>query len=267
MKIRNLGIEKRVELYNKAIELRKKYGWGKTKIGRSINVNNQTVGQWLYRGTNPKRRNRGYFNVANLTPSEHLSYICGAILGDGYLSKNSFRLGIRVTDKDFIKEFENNLSTIINSKNYSIYRTIENNSLIYRINVTCHNLYRFIKDIEKVKSLAKVFPSKFIRGFVDAEGSVELSWSRKEKKWKRDLQIYNTNKDLLEFIKELARKYFDIKFKLFERIRREGQNKNIYYLRIRDKNNFYRFYKYIGFSIKRKQQILENIINKSYKEV
>jgi len=98
----------------------------------------------------------------------------------------------------------------------------------------------------------------FLRAFFDGEGSIS----------KRQLTVYNTNSELLIYIKELLKGYFDIdatgphlgqKSGTVMHCPRTGKiyrtNKDCYSIHIRT-HSLPRFHKDIGFTIKRKQRRL-----------
>lgn len=246
--IRGLPIEERIELYDQAMELRRTRRWGKVRIGNYFKIHPSTVAGWLYRGSNPRKVSGGYFNEADTRDSPQLAYIAGAILGDGYLQKNQYRLGLRAKDEDFVRLVKKELRKIV-SGNISFYISEENGSKMYRVTTTCHGLYRWFEKWENMVEIAKKFPAEFIRGLADAEGSISLFWDEKERKERRYLSIANTNKFLIEFVRGLARR-FDIDFKL------RRLKSGVYYLYIQDKKNISKFNRHIGFSIARKKEKL-----------
>jgi len=259
--IRGLPIEERIRLYDQAMELRKTMGWGKVRIGNSLGINVGAVGKWLYKGTNPRRVNGGYFNTADLEDSPRLAYVAGAVLGDGYLQKDSYRLGLRAKDRDFVELVERCLCEIVSGA-VSFYTTEENDSMMYRVNTTCHKLYRWFERWGNIARVAEKFPADFIRGLADAEGSASIYWCKRERKWRRSLTITNSDRRLLILVSTLAKQHFDINF----RLRVYKNRSQLYELRVCDKKNFQNFNDHVGFSIKRKKESLEKMLS-SYKGV
>jgi len=105
----------------------------------------------------------------------------------------------------------------------------------------------------------------FLRGFADSEGSVKKIGQ---------IYIYNTDLRLLTYIQELLKK-FGIESTGPKLLTRRGTvirdprtgkqymaKKDCYYIYIRT-SSYTNFYKYIGFTIKRKQQRLEEYIKRT----
>ena len=125
------------------------------------------------------------------------------------------------------------------------------------------------KSLEELKpyiEYSKDRISSFLQALFDGNGSMH--------KHKQILRLYNTNKELLVYVKYLLKKYFDIDTTGPHLITRKGNirhfpngtitktTKNYYYLYIRI-NSLLNFYKYIGFTIKRKQERLIKAIKQS----
>jgi intein-encoded DNA endonuclease-like protein len=105
----------------------------------------------------------------------------------------------------------------------------------------------------------------FIRGFADSEGSVDKNGN---------IIIYNTDLRLLTYVKELLRRFgiesigprLCIQRGTITRDPKTGKhysrNKDCYYLYIRVNSNM-SFYRYMGFTIRRKQMWLESYIKRT----
>ena len=130
-------------------------------------------------------------------------------------------------------------------------------------------LYDFLnRPLEELKfhiEHCKDCVASFLRALFDGDGSiyVKIRGRRKERK----LYLFNTNKELLIYVQYLLKKYFDIdttgpylktksgEITYFPNGKIAKANEDCYYIYIRV-NSLLNFYKYIGFTIKRKQQRL-----------
>jgi len=107
--------------------------------------------------------------------------------------------------------------------------------------------------------------ASFLRALFDGDGCIYVKFIRGG--GRRILRLLNTNKELLIYTQYLLKKYFGIKTTGPHLKTRKGSirhlpngkiakaNEDYYYIYIRAKN-LLNFYKYIGFTIKRKQQTL-----------
>jgi hypothetical protein len=113
-----------IEDYNKAIELRRKLGWGAKKISsflskQNIIIKKGAIDGWIYHNKKPFME-----IIINKIPesskllTKEKAYILGVLCGDGYIRihKNgrSFLVGLDVTDEDFADEFKKCLKKYIN---------------------------------------------------------------------------------------------------------------------------------------------------------
>lgn len=113
-----------------------------------------------------------------------LSYLAGAILGDGclgcYVSRGyiSKRYNIRFSSIDF--DFFDTVCEYffrINKLGYRLSFHKHNpfssgRAVSFHTNIYSKELYHFLKDWRLVKSLAEQYPEQFLKGFVDAEGNI-----------------------------------------------------------------------------------------------
>jgi len=63
--------EKYLELYKRAMELRKKTGWGRLKIARELGISENTVGNWLYPKGKGKKYHRDWEREHRITTTGH----------------------------------------------------------------------------------------------------------------------------------------------------------------------------------------------------
>lgn len=269
--IRKLPWEERMRLYQKAMKLRKKHGWGYVRIGRAIDVHHGVVRHWIHHGRNPENSSRICF--LNTEPSPELAYVIGVIYGDGDLptrGKLYDRTGryvrLRVNDKEFIEEFIRCIDKVLGKTKV---KKIGRERKQYRVIYHSYYLHEFLKKpLNDLKPFIEANPRGFIKGVVDSEGSVTVSPIRWENyRW---LQLYidisNTNRELLNYTMELLDKFFGIESRIrlsyaagttFNFLgRRCVRKKDAYDLIIGKLEHVRKFYSQIGFTITSKQSKL-----------
>lgn len=182
--------------------------------------------------------------------SPELSYLAGAILGDGCLHYNKstrqYFVNFSSVDLEFIEKVRDYLGRI-NKLDYkpSLYKRDNISSfcntpkLIYKIRIYSEKLYHFLKDWILVKSLARQYPKEFIKGFVDAEGSITERYGF--------IRISQRDRTILIFIQGLF-KLFD--YTSYFHLRKRGS----YYILLSCESSR-KYIKEIGFTIKRKQRV------------
>lgn len=182
--------------------------------------------------------------------------IMGILLGDGHIMHNDRSIRLRFRELDFCKNFKNLIE-----KTYGIEAPIDNK---YYYNCYGHSTLltqRIIKLTRHNKEIPEfVFKgdgnikARFLRGFFDAEGSVDVIYNR------RQIVLTQNNKEMLLQIKSLL---FDISIQSKYVEKRVGSDKLIISLL----ENLEKYYDLIGFSIKYKQEKLEEAIDylKKYK--
>ncbi|MBU4056124.1 MAG: hypothetical protein KKA41_17340, partial [Proteobacteria bacterium] len=132
---------------------------------------------------------------------------------------------------------------------------------IYQASISSRSLYKFIEnfELENIKNLNDKIKCAFLRGLYDAEGhitknkgtinSVVIGFTNKNKK------IIRLVKDILVSI-EISYKEYAITGSSFNPIGK------YWCLKILRKTDVMKYYKMIGFSIQRKQEKLENFVEK-----
>ncbi len=127
-------------------------------------------------------------NHANPNPSPALSYLLGAYLGDGSIRRESrhdgknfiWRMRFDLKDYDFAVAVQDVLAILLERKRpYSITK---NRRGYFVIEACSKDLCEILLDTEMQKAIAGLFPSDFLRGMFDAEGTVT-----------ERLAIYNTD--------------------------------------------------------------------------
>ena len=265
--------------YEKAMHLRKEYGWGATKISsflfkKGIFVSKSVVSRWIYRNGKPFDE----ILINKIPKSSNLltddkAYILGVLCGDGYIriSKNSYLVGLDVCDEDFADEFRrclNSVYELLPSKSncYSRITNFTNNAKPrYRINLTSklvvQDLLRYSSSFktkewqipEEILMSDLKIKSAFLRGLFDSEGTIRL-----KKKGSAYLQLCSGHGTSLTDVKNILEKDFQIFMKV-------KYNQNFVtilyterYLHIKN------FFDRIDFTIKRKKYAL-NFCLSSYK--
>lgn len=253
MKVRNLPLVEKLELYNKALQLRKRKKWGKRRIARKLGVPQGTVDHWLYHKNKPDT----IYNHPDLSPSPELSYVIGVAYGDAYLYYCGKQKGVRleVTDRDFMEEFNRCVSKVLGKKHrYPVYTKRQfGRKLAYGINSRSQLLYDFLKSsLNEHKMVVDSYPAEFIRGFFDSEGTVRKEGMRAL------VNAVNTNKEILILIQELLLRKFKIHstFGITYRAKQGDPRKTVYYVGVNSKADVGKFRDLIGFSIARKDSRL-----------
>lgn len=196
--------------------------------------------------------------------NKDLAYILGVVAGDGYCRKRrsskrtSGEIILKVKNLDFAKEFKKRLKEWSEiqpkfwEKNGNFYTTL------YSIDAV--NVIQGIKLKEVITSSKKV-KANFLRGLYDSEGGVTGKNLDKRKFACRWIHFSNNNKETISLVSKLL-KDFNIAHKIKSRIHSGfGSKKLQYEIQIFGLENFEKFYKNIGFSIKYKKDKLLEVIN------
>jgi len=194
------------------------------------------------------------------------AYILGVLYGDGFLSYNnkinSFHIGLAAIDKEFVEKFKNNLFKVYKIKPTDRLRIPKiknwNKQFITRLHSkeACNNILKydsFKMATWKVPNIIKKLPLKlqaeFIKGFFDSEGTVD----------KRRVSAFSTNKEGIKDIQILL-KNTNIRSTIQASERKKPRN-ILYRLSIQDRKSVEIFNKHINFTIIRKKEKLNQIIN------
>lgn len=193
-----------------------------------------------------------------------LAYIIGVIEGDGHCRKRetkertSGEIILKVKDLDFAKEFENRLRNWAGAQPKFWERNGFFNAGLYSIDAV--NVIQNI-DLEKILDSDKRIKANFLRGMYDSEGGVTGANLNKRKVACRWIHFSNNNKTIIKIVSKLLND-FGISHKIRTRIHSGFKSKKLQYeILIFGQENLKRFYKNIGFSIKRKMDKLLKIIN------
>jgi len=122
----------------------------------------------------------------------------------------------------------------------------------YVVYMASKELYDFFTNKDKMLEYANKYPKSFIRGFFDAEGSVEL-YKRRRGNYSYRISIYNNDVELLRLIHEKLLT-IGIRSHLYR------DKRGHYFLAICDKASIKRFAILVGSSIERKRKKLEELV-------
>ena len=255
--------ELRIKLYNDVRKLRKR-GLSYTEIREEIHrkygiwITKMTISNWV-RGVSSPYNGRRIPSLELLKPSEDLGYVIGVRLGDGYTLKRNYDhiIALRAKDKEFVKKFAICLAKVLGRE--PIKPRFAKNEKAYIAKVESKTLYELLKkpvDLKRIKPYVEHCPkcaAAFLRGLFDSEGHVH--------KKKGYIYLYNTNFEMLVYVQKLLWKYFGIE------ATGPWPHKHIkgyYYIYIRAKD-LPKFYRHIGFTIRRKQKRLEEYLKRTGK--
>lgn len=242
-----LPLEQRIRIYNDVLRLRIQ-GLSYNRIIERIHhvfevrLNESQVSYWVRGIRSPLGRVISF----DANPTPELAAVIAAILSDGSKFEEAnyhYTIKLAVKDRDFAEAFAHCLAKALGRK--EPYKTRYDRSiqswvvrgysiLLYRfLDRPLHELRPFIEHCRRCIAA-------FLRTFFDAEGSIN----------ERSLTVYNTNRGLLIYIQHLLR-YFDIEATGPHEEPHDGM-KTCYYLYVRA-HCLQSYFRYVGFTIKRKQ--------------
>jgi len=267
--------EQRIKVHRRVIELRQQ-GRSYNEIRAAIKeefgivLSKSQISYWT-RGIHSPYNGRRIPSLELLEPSEDLAYVIGVLCGDGSAwEKSRVRKGYRrvviyleAKDKEFVEEFAIRIGRVLNRPPP---RVKVKSTGYYYVEVESRTLYELMKrpiDIKKIRRFVEHCErcmAMFLRGFFDSEGSVNKHGY---------ILAYNSNYELLVYVQELLKR-FGIETRGPYLRTKQGtpfynplrgkvyvHKRDVYVLYVRGSNG-YEFYKYIGFTIRRKQERLEN---------
>ncbi len=256
----SLSVEKRCELHDEALRLRNIKKWGSHRIGRYINVNHSTIDKWIHQQTNPAN---GY-RIPNLSPSPELAYVIGVFYGDGSANKTkggNYFVSLNAKDKDFVREFARCLGIICCRKPPPIWY---NSDSLYVTTVSNRLLFEFLGKRGSIRNqdVIEKVPAEFLRGMFDSDGSASGR-----------VGLYNSDLELIKYCRDLLHKHFRMSFKKVRINTRKGRKcvirgrktqttKNNYCIQFQGYNDVLIFHDRIGFSVQRKQEMLNKLMKR-----
>ncbi len=281
--------ELRIKIYERAMTLHRQ-GLSNKEIRNvierefGVRLPRSTLYHWLDGKYSPY--NKGYIpSLELLKPSEELSYVISVTLGDGYVYKervvrkdrnncdyDNYMIGLEVKDKELAVAFARCLTKVLERK--PIKARYDKSAGRYVVRVRCKTLYELLKkpvDIKRIKKHVEHCPkcvAAFLRGLFDTEGCVHKAGY---------IYLFNTNYEVLVYVQKLLWRYFGIKSSGPRPHKPKGTTgynprtgkqyktkKDCYYLYI-GAESLPNFYRYIGFTIKRKQKRLEEYLRRTGK--
>jgi intein-encoded DNA endonuclease-like protein len=217
-----------------------------------------------YNKINRKLREEKYNNL-RLTITPEFAFILGSVLGDGCVTirkrdnRTMGQIELVTKDKDYAINFKNSLEKWSNTKCKLIfYRNV------WHVWSYLLSIARCLRDFDlsNLFGLDDNIKSSFLRGIFDAEGSVDVQ-SKKIVFANKSVKIIKMVSNILESFKIEPKVYIrNSKIRFIDN--RKLLPSSYFVIQISSKENLKLFYESIGFSIKRKQERLENLIN-SYK--
>lgn len=134
------------------------------------------------------------------------AYVCGTLLGDGYLARGRYRMGLNTISLAFANKFKGILEKLcgkkINMMALKPHPTSWGKKPQYSVRVSSKQIYtRFlelIKNLTWVKNASIEVKRAFICGFFDSEGSLN-----EYRPPYYEIQVYNNDTNLLKLLKEL----------------------------------------------------------------
>jgi len=226
------------------------------------------ISGWLRGIHDPYKQRRHIPTLDHLRPSEELAYIIGAVLGDGCVclsQKYHYLVALKVKDLEFAEEFARCIAKVLGRNPPKPIPLKDGKFVVVVVSKTLYELLKKPINIDRIRRYIEHCIDcicTFLRGFFDSEGSIDKDG---------EIQVYNTDKSLLEYIKELLHR-LGIKTTGPKRSTKAGTpiknpktgktyfaRKDVYYLYICAESRL-RFYQLIGFTIKRKQQRLEEYL-------
>jgi intein-encoded DNA endonuclease-like protein len=267
-------IELRIKLFDEVRRLRGQgasYGKIINEIERmcGVTLSKSQISYWVRGLRNPSNDPRRIPPLDHLRPSEELAYVIGAIVGDGYVCQKLrnyyYRVVLTVKDLEFAEEFARCIAKVIGREPP---KSIPGKDGVFVVEVGSKTLYELLKKPVNIDRIRQYIEhcincvSAFLWGFFDSEGSIYGNGK---------IRVYNSDKPLLEYIKDLLNR-LGIKTTGPKIIVKAGTpckspttgktyftRKDVSYLYIHAESRL-RFYQLIGFTVKRKQQRLEEYL-------
>jgi intein-encoded DNA endonuclease-like protein len=266
IKFNKLPLEERMELYNKALELRRTLNWGSRRIAKLLGIKKSCVDGWIYENVIPD------FCRIKFEPKKipELSYLIGVVFGDASLWKSkrgSFNLELKVKDRDFAARFADCINKLFKRKRKT---TVVPSGYYYRVQIVNKAFFQFIKErgFDGLKEFIEPYPIEFLQGFFDSEGNPYIE---AKNAFNVKVGVVNTNFEILKYVQKLLIEKFGIKSGItiankagsetMINNRKIKRNLNVYRLMIGGFSDVKKFATQIGFTAKRKQEKLIDAFN------
>jgi intein-encoded DNA endonuclease-like protein len=271
-------LEVRIKAYDYAHELRKRR-LTLREISQEIYrkygvwISLPTISGWL-RGVHSPYNDRLIPSLELLKPSEDLAYVIGVRLGDGYTYGEGYGyvIGLKAKDKEYVEKFATCLANVLGRE--PIRPRFRKDVGQYVAEAWSKTLYELLKkpvDLKRIRKHIEHCPkcvAAFLRGLFDAEACIGNNGH---------IKLYNTNYEVLVYAQRLLWRYFGIESTGPWPNTQKGTtmhdpktgkqyktNEDCYYIYIRAES-LPKFYRYIGFTIRRKQKRLEEYLRRTGK--
>jgi len=201
--------------------------------------------------------------IRTINPSQNLSYLIGAFKGDGSLCRyrHQYQLSFSVKDLEFIEAVQKAIAEVT-SKVPKIFRIRNGNFSLYKLVMSNKSLFTVLnQSLTDLKCIIEMYPTDFLRGFFDAEGTA-VTQIRHKRSWcwtDYRVSFYNTKKELLDLVRELLIKLnINPAPKYYVTIGNLGKTRQpCYVLSIYKRKVIARFMKLVGSSIPRKRLFVD----------
>ena len=232
------------QAYNLTLKLRELSDYQIKKAIRKklkIRVPTTTIRNWKKGKSKPR---------ISLKICKELGYVMGVIKSD---CRKSYPT-LKVKDFDFASSYAKALEKVLDKK------YLPHKKGGYYWVVVGISALKYIASTSLWKIIAYMFPSEFLKGFFDGDGGVNIGVSTKQLIVL--IHCANTDGELIDFVEKLL-KFMGI---LPHKYKVHRKSKDIYTIYISSKHDIEKFAYKIGFSIKRKQEKLEDALKilKSY---
>ena len=235
-------------------------GHSLNKVSKTLGIPKSTLSYWKNNKHKPPETRW------KPQPTPELAYVIGVLHGDGYTRTKpkewKYIIGLECKDHEFAVEFSKALAKILNKP----FKTPKHRKTrnIYRITYESRAFYNWwtqqtLQTLKPYIEHNKETITAYLRGFFDSEGSNSGN---------QIIVVYNSNTEILKYMKDLLSKYFGIVASgpLLSKpagsimVARNGvfiRKKDVYRIEIRKRNYVEKFLSEIGFSIREKQHGLK----------
>jgi len=238
----------------------KTYGEIALKLGKNYNaIQGMAIKQGLI------KREVLIFSKDYDVLNKNLAYVLGVVLGDGWVGERKIRLNCK--DKDFALEFKKQLKnwSNLNISSYIYFKKGDKQRFYFTICLYSLQASKFIKSfidgrLNEILTTNKEIQVSFLKGLYDSEGGV--CSSKATSFFKTSISFTNTNLELIKLVSLLLFKLGFKNPKIYTSKKLYGnQKKIVHYIYLRRFYDKLLFYQDIGFSIKRKQDKLVEVLN------
>lgn len=221
------------------------------QIAEHFDTNVNLIWRRMKRFKIPRRsRGEGRRIKIKIFPSPSLSYVLGALVGDGYSCRKLHCVAISVKDYDFIEAFNIELCKVLKKKLFKIIPTRGRYQIATKLRAFTD--WYINLNTDDLLKIALKYPADFVRGFGDAEAGSRIR-SRGNSRL-IEITFSNTNRDLLVAV-QIGLGVLGIKpSKIWETTYR---GKPYFAFSIGSKENVKKYFEKVSFNIKRKVFTIE----------